>query len=427
MNRRRFLQSTALLPLAAAVPSRALEVAAGKAEHCIMLWLGGGMAQIDTFDPKPRMGDAVKNVPGSYYPSIKTAVRDVMVCEHLKHTAPLMDRVTALRSVYHDVVDEHAAAVNRMHTGRPVSGTVQYPSMGSVVVHERGGLTDKVPPYVLMGYPSPTRGPGFLGAASGYLYLTDTESGPAGLTPPPGISSERKARREALLRRLRESAKTAGQPESEATRNFEQAQEQSLRLAGPEFMSVFDLAKEDAALRAGYGGELGQRCLLARRLVQRGVRFIEVAHNMNFANGTGWDTHQKGQLNQHVLIQELDQALSSLILDLERVKLLEKTLIVVSTEFGRPPDFDAQGGRGHQPQVFSVVLAGGGLRHRGAWGESDELSKKPVKDAMSVPDLFATIYNTLGIAPDKVLYDGDRPVPVTDNGRPAAGLFSEKG
>lgn len=387
-----------------------------------MLWLGGGMAQIDTFDPKPQMGDAVKNVPGSYYPSIRTAVPDVMVCQHLKRTAPLMDRVTALRSVYHDVVDEHAAAVNRMHTGRQVSGTVLYPSIGSVVVHERGTLNDKVPPYVLMGYPSPARGPGFLGASCGYLYLTDTESGPAGLTPPPGIGSERKARREALLLRLRESAKSAGLPESEAARNFELAQDQSLRLAGPEFMSVFDLGKEDAALRAGYGGEFGQRCLLARRLVQRGVRFIEVAHNMNFVNGTGWDTHQKGQLNQHVLIQELDQALSALMLDLERVKLLDKTLIVVSTEFGRPPDFDAQGGRGHQPQVFSVVLAGGGLKHHGAWGESDALSKKPVKDAMSVPDLFATIYSSLGIAPDKMLHDGDRPVPVTDGGR-AAPLF----
>ena len=422
MNRRRFLQSSALLPLAAALPSRAA-VLPGKAEHCIMLWLGGGMAQIDTFDPKPQMGDAVKNVPGSYYPSIKTAVPGVMVCEHLKRTAPLMDRATVLRSVYHDVVDEHAAAVNRMHTGRPVTGTVQYPSIGSVVVHERRALSDKVPPYVLMGYPSPTRGPGFLGASCGYLYLTDTESGPAGLTPPPGISSERQARREALLLRLRESAKSAGLPESEAARNFELAQDQSLRLAGPEFMSVFDLAKEDAALRAGYGGEFGQRCLLARRLVQRGVRFIEVAHNMNFVNGTGWDTHQKGQLNQHLLIEELDQALSALMLDLERVKLLEKTLIVVSSEFGRPPDFDSLGGRGHQPQVFSVVLAGGGLKHCGAWGESDALSKKPAKDAMSVPDLFATIYNTLGIAPDRVLHDGDRPVPVTDYGQPAAGLF----
>jgi hypothetical protein len=425
MRRRHFLKSSALLPLAAGlhVVQGGEGSLLGKAEHCIMLWLGGGMAQMDTFDPK-RMGDAVKNVPGSYYPSIKTAAPGVMVCEHLKRTAEVMDRMTVLRTVHHDVIDEHAAAVNRMHTGRTVSGTVQYPSIGSVVVHERKGLNDKVPPYVLMGYPSPTRGPGFLGASCGYLYLTDTESGPAGLTPPPGISSERQARREALLRRLRESSHSAGPPESEAARNFAMAQDQSFRLAGPEFMSVFDLAKEDAALREGYGGEFGQRCLLARRLVQRGVRFIEVAHNMNFVNGTGWDTHQKGQLQQHVLIRELDSALSSLVLDLERHKLLEKTLIVVSTEFGRPPDFDSLGGRGHHPHTFSVVLAGGGLKHRGAWGESDEVAKKTVKDPVSVPDLFATIYGALGIAPDKALHDGDRPVPVTDYGKAVGALFS---
>ena len=124
MNRRDFLKSTALLPLAAGVPVIGGPVP-GKAEHCIMLWLGGGMAQMDTFDPKPRMGDAAKNIPGSYYPSIGTAVPGVSVCEHLKQTATIMDRATVLRTVHHDVVDEHAAAVNRMHTGRTVSGTVQ--------------------------------------------------------------------------------------------------------------------------------------------------------------------------------------------------------------------------------------------------------------------------------------------------------------
>ena len=423
MNRRNFLKSTALLPLAAATPVMGAPVE-GRAEHCIMLWLGGGMAQMDTFDPKPRMGDATKNIPGSYYPSIGTIVPGVFVCEHLKQTAGIMDRATVLRTVHHDVVDEHAAAVNRMHTGRTVSGTVQYPSIGSVVVHEKGRLTDKVPPYVLMGYPSPSRGPGFLGASCGYLYLTDIESGPAGLTHPPGISSERQVRREALLRRLRDSAHTAGITGTEATRNFELAQDQSLRLAGPEFMSVFDLKSEPARLRESYGTEFGQRCLLARRLVQRGVRFIEVSHNMNFVNGTGWDTHQKGQLLQHLLVKELDTALTALVRDLEQHKLLDKTLIVVSTEFGRPPDFDSLGGRGHQPQVFSVVLAGGGLRHRGAWGDSDELGKKIVSDPVTVPDLFATIYNTIGIPPDRILHDGDRPVPVTDYGKPVSVLFA---
>jgi uncharacterized protein (DUF1501 family) len=117
-------------------------------------------------------------------------------------------------------------------------------------------------------------------------------------------------------------------------------------------------------LRRRYGGEFGQRCLLARRLVQAGVRFIEVSHNLNFLNGTGWDTHNEGQENQHLLIRELDAALASLILDLEEKKLLDRTMIVIGTEFGRPPEFDARGGRGHQGSCFDPQRA----RHQSRQG-----------------------------------------------------------
>jgi uncharacterized protein (DUF1501 family) len=173
----------------------------------------------------------------------------------------------------------------------------------------------------------------------------------------------------------------------------------------------------------GYGGEFGRRCLLARRLCERGVRFVEVSHNLNFLNGAGWDVHNGGILQQHALIQELDTAMSALINDLEARKMLDRTLIVVTTEFGRPPEFDSGGGRGHQGSAFTCVLAGGGLKHRGAYGETDELSKKIVSDPVSVPDFFATIHAAVGVDYAKNLYDGYRPVPVTDGGRPIAALF----
>ncbi|WP_144057832.1 DUF1501 domain-containing protein, partial [Novipirellula maiorica] len=128
-------------------------------------------------------------------------------------------------------------------------------------------------------------------------------------------------------------------------------------------------------------------------------------------------------LNQHELIRELDTAVSALIIDLQEKRLLDKTLIVITTEFGRPPEFDSAGGRGHQGRAFSCVLAGGGLNHCGAYGETDELSKKIVSDPVSVPDFFATICASVGIDYGKYLYDGDRPVPVTDNGKPIAKLF----
>jgi hypothetical protein len=425
MKRREFL---AVVAGASAAGSLAVQLPAaegaapklkGKAEHVISIWLGGGMGQIDTFDPK-RRGDPKKKLAGSYYDSIATAVDGVRVCEHLKQLAPLMDRVTAVRTVNHAVIDEHAAATNWMHVGRSVSGTVVYPSFASIIAHERGAAAEGAPPYVLVGYPNASRGPGFLGTKAGYLYLTDTGRGPAGLSRPEGIGDERQSRRERMLAELR-----AAQPATadRRLRDYDAAIDQCLKLGGPEFMQSFELADEKADLRNRYGGEFGQRCLLARRLCERGVRFVEVSHNLNFLNGAGWDVHNGGILDQHALIQELDTAMSGLITDLEARKMLDKTLIVVTTEFGRPPEFDSGGGRGHQGSAFTCVLAGGGLKHRGAYGETDELSKKIVRDPVSVPDFFATIHAAVGVDYAKNLYDGDRPVPVTDGGRPIAALF----
>lgn len=423
MQRRELLLTGAGAALAAALGRRPVQAEPGPrgtAEHVISIWLGGGMGHIDTFDPK-RRGNPAKKLPGSYYDSIPTAVSGVRVCEHLERLAPLMDRVTVVRTVNHAVIDEHAAATNRMHTGRPVSGTVVYPSLGSVVAHELGAASDGAPPYVLIGYPNVTRGPGFLGARHGYLYLTDTSQGPAGLSRPDGISAARQSRREAILGALR-----AQQSDRDDTRlrDYDAAIDQSQKLSGPEFNRSFRLDEEPSDLRQRYGGEFGQRCLLSRRLVERGVRFVEVSHNLNFLNGAGWDVHNEGILRQHELIREMDAAVSALIVDLEERRLLDRTLIVITTEFGRPPEFDSGGGRGHQGSAFSCVLAGGGLKHRGAYGETDELGKRITADPVSVPDFFATIHAALGIDPAKNLYDGDRPVPIVDMGRPIAALFS---
>src|SRR4051794_7305504 len=188
------------LPLRAAEEKQ--DFPKGKADHCIFIWLGGGSAQRDPWDQK-RKGDG-KQVAGSYYDAIDTAIPGVKVCEHLTHSAKILDRFVLFRSVHHDVIDEHAAAVNRVHTGRPPSGTVQYPSIGSIVAHKRGRAAEGVPAYVVIGYPNPTRGPGFLGASAGYVYLTDTEAGPAGLTRPPDVSPERQMEREALLAKIRQ-------------------------------------------------------------------------------------------------------------------------------------------------------------------------------------------------------------------------------
>ena len=408
-------------PLAGPGVLRARETPDATADSCIFIWLGGGACQIDTWDPK-RLGDG-KKVAGSAYKSIDTSVADVRVCEHLPRMATLMERCVILRSVHHDVVDEHAAATNRLHTGRPTAGTTVYPSLGSVVSHELGARGDGVPPYVVMGYPSASRGPGFLGAQHGYVYLIDTEAGPAGLQPPPGIGAGRQQRRQALLATMREGYLGRHRDDPRIA-DYAATSAEAFQLAGPQFMSVFDLKSESPTLRETYGGEFGQRCLLARRLVESGVSFVEVSFNLNFLNGTGWDTHNEGQKQQHVLIDQLDQALAALIADLEKRSRLDRTLIVVATEFGRPPEFDGGGGRGHQSEAFSIVLAGGGLRTGQVVGATDELGKTIVDRPISVPDVHATIFTSLGIDPHAELYDRDRPVPVTDQGKPVGEVFA---
>lgn len=397
-------------------------IPAGKAEHVIFIWLGGGMAQIDTFDPKQR-GSSEERKPGSDYDAIDTAVSGVQVCEHLRRTADRMDRVTAVRSVHHETIDEHAAAVYWVHVGRPVNGTIQYPSIGSAVAYQLGAADESAPAYTLIGYPNVARSPGFLGAEHGYLYLTDLKRGPSALARPSFVDEERQRRRTALLNSIRH-ARPDLYDQSRVIRSYDAALAESQRLSSQGFMNVFDLDNEPAKTREMYGGEFGQRCLLARRLTEHGVRFIEVAHNLNFVNGTGWDTHKEGQKQQWTLIQELDQAMAALIDDLEARKRLDKTLIVVATEFGRPPEFDNAGGRGHQSRAFSLVLAGGGLNHCGAYGQTDELAKHVVDRPVSIPDFHATIHHSLGIDYRTELYDGNRPVPITDNGNPIAALFT---
>jgi hypothetical protein len=375
--RRRFLAGTTAAGLAALHAPRlfgagaAAEAAAapgplGKAEHCIFVWLGGGASQIDTWDPKAK-GDAKAKKAGSYYNAIPTAIPGVEVCEHLSRCARLLDRFALVRTAHHDVIDEHGRATNQVHTGRPTAGTIVYPSIGSAVTQARGPVNDRVPGYVLIGIPNVTRGPGFLGAQAGYVYLTDTRVGPAGFARQPEIDDARQARRERLLDEMRKGYRD-GSVMPRLVADYTAAGRQASALAGPEFMRLFALDDEPARLRDDYGGEFGQRLLLSR-------------------------------------------------------KLLDKTLIVVATEFGRPAQFDGGGGRGHYSKCFSMAFAGGGLRTGQAVGTSDDLGMEIVADPVSIPDFHATIHAALGTDPAEEFYDGERPVPITDGGRQIAKLF----
>lgn len=426
MNRRNFIRTTtaslaAGTSIIASSNQTPLHIPKGKAEHCITIWLGGGAAQMDTWDPK-RIGDPSTRSPGSAYGAIKTNLPGVKVCEHLKHSADRMDKMALIRTCYHNIIDEHSAANNFVHTGRKTTGTLTYPSIGSLVAHEKGPLDSKIPPYVVIGYPSIMRGPGFLGPKHSFIYLTDTEKGPLALAKPAHIGRDRIHRRKELLNKL--SAIYGGKHSLDTViQEYLSAQYVAQDISDGSFMKAFDLSNESSSTRQRYGDEFGQRCLLARRLVQSGVRFTEVSFNLNFINGTGWDTHKGGQKNQHHLIQSLDTALTALIDDLESKKLLDKTLIVVATEFGRPIGFDNGGGRGHWSKAFSMVLSGGGLQLGKVIGATDDNAQQPIERPISIPDFHATIHHALGIDYKKSLYAEDRPVPITDNGTPIRELF----
>ena len=171
------------------------------------------------------------------------------------------------------------------------------------MTYHKGAVNESAPPYVLIGYPTVSRNAGFLGSKHGFVYLTDTREGPSGLARPAAITNQRQKRREDALKALRDSF--LNKQSSKVVQQYDGAIGQALKLASPDFMSAFKLGNEPDALREQYGGEFGQRCLLSRRLVERGVRFIEVSHNLNFVNGTGWDTHNAGQDAQHLLILSL--------------------------------------------------------------------------------------------------------------------------
>ena len=238
------------------------------------------------------------------------ACRACASCEHLPKTARLMDRVTVVRTVNHKVIDEHAFATNLVHTG-PHDHAAASPIRPSAPSSRTSAArpNPEVPAYMLIGYPNVSRGPGFLGAKARLRLSHRHQRGPAGFTRPECVDGRsQEARRRACCSRCRRARRS-----SPNMADYETAQREALRLAGPELHAALQARRGARRAAQAYGGEFGQRCLLARRLVQAGVRFIEVSHNLNFINGTGWDTHNEGQQQQHVLIRELDTALSALI------------------------------------------------------------------------------------------------------------------
>lgn len=383
-----------------------------KAKSCILIWLDGGPSHLETFDPKP---EAPAEVRGPLA-TIPTNIAGVRLNECFESTAQNMDKLAIVRSMT-SPLGEHNFGTHYLMTGYKPTPVLEYPAWGATLAQLRG--TDEVlPPFI--------SAPGFSKALSGHGYLSNANAPFAvgkdlrvrDLDFYEGLDLARIDRRRQVVSaldqfsRAQDAAPTSTDPDLERAYNL---------IASPKAKQAFDLNAESTETRARYGqgggNGIGQACLLARRLIERGVPFVTV-------NSTGWDTHQNISLlkerfpsDRNAHAPALDRALSALLGDLSDRGLLDETLVVVMGEFGRTPKINTNGGRDHWPSVFSVLMAGGGVRGGQVIGSSDAMGEMPKDNPITPADLAATVYTLLGIDPAHELHTGDgRPVRVAPDG-----------
>ena len=412
----------------AATPSAAATPAAGKAKAVIQIWMWGGPAHLDTFDPKP---DAGNDYTGPLNHPIPTNVEGVMIGELLPLLAKQADKYAIIRSMTHGI-NAHETAAYIVQTGRPPGGRDVYPSVGAVVSLFKGygaGYTGLIPPYIVLTEPQGRFSEaGFLGSR----YKPFATGGDPARTPfvvegvvAQGISDERQRSRRDLLKRLGtlERALKDGPPMAA----FGQAEREAYDLILGDAGKVFDLAQEPDEVRERYGrNTFGQSCLMARRLVERGVPYVTI-------NSKGWDTHKQHFQTMRRRLPEMDKGMATLLEDLSSRGLLAGTIVWWSGEFGRTPRVQWEppwnGGRGHYGNVFSAVVAGGGFKGGRVVGASDERGEEVKARPVYPCDLIASMYQLLGIAPDAKLPHPQgldvRATPTAAEGVPLAGPLTE--
>ena len=391
----------------------------GVAKSVIHVYLPGGMAAQESWDPKPY-------APLEYrgpFRAIDTKIPGVQFSENMKQMARIADKVTVIRGMTHSEA-AHERGTHNMFTGHRPSPAIQYPSFGAIVSHELGGRNN-LPPYVAIPQlPNEHAGTGYLSSRySAFSVGSNPESvnfNVKDLALPEGVSEDRFFRRRSMLNTIdQQFLQVEKSDELQAMSNF--YTDAYAMISSPEARDAYALDKESNKTKDWYGrGAAGQRMLLARRLVEAGTRLVTLTYG-------GWDMHQnieRGFKSQGV---ELDKALAALITDLDQRGLLDSTLVVVSSEFGRTPKINATAGRDHWPRVFSTMLAGGGVKRGFVYGSSDSFSTEVEDDGLSPGDFASTIYNQLGITSDKELMaPGGRPMEIVDGGRVVDALLSRK-
>jgi hypothetical protein len=386
---------------------------------CVLLWMDGGPSQMDTFDLKPGHAN------GGPFHEIATAVSGIRISEHLPRIARHVDRLALVRSMTSKEGD-HRLAAAYAHAGYPQRGPIQYPTLGALVAKETGAEDADLPAFVSIApyrvSNSAAHSPGFLGPRFAPLIVGEN-LGVQNLTPHAGVGGEHLEARLRLVQQLQHEF-VADHPNA-AARSHQTAYERAARLMRTSAARALDLDREPARLRDAYGrNKFGQSCLLARRLVEHGVPFVEVTLGGDTSNG--WDTHSNNFERVRELSQVLDAGWASLVDDLKERGLLDSTLLVWMGEFGRTPTINGDQGRDHFPAAWTAVLGGGGIQGGQVIGKTSAGGEAIEQRPVSVPDLLATICRALGLDPNKSnLSNVGRPISLVDKaGKPLEDLVA---
>jgi uncharacterized protein (DUF1501 family) len=442
LTRRDFLCAGAVPALGLSLPKLLQAKATEKSSpdhdvNCIFLFLVGGPSQLDTFDPKP---DAPAEVRGPFK-TTETNAKGIRIAEIFPQTAKQFDKVSVIRSLYHTATAVHDTGHQMMQTGRLFTGGVEHPAMGCVTSYLKGGRGE-IPAHVLLPKPIGRTGgnlphghaAGYLGKTHDPFILNADPSVPnfkvPDLLPPEYITPERAARRQTLREAVDgavgtfESSPAAKQMDD----NFALAYK---LLSSAKAREAFDLAKEPAKVRERYGRtRFGASCLMARRLIEAGVRYVTVNMFETVFDEITWDIHGSKPFTDiaemsKTVVPSFDRAYSALLEDLAERGLLTTTMVVATGEFGRTPKINPAGGRDHHPSVWSALIGGGPIQGGRIVGESDEIGYGPKTRPVTCAEVCATIYKGMGLDHHKELPGPQgRPIPITDyNIQPIEELF----
>jgi uncharacterized protein (DUF1501 family) len=370
----------------------------------ILLWMRGGPSQFETLDPKP---DTENGGPTE---AIETSVPGIRIADNFPQLAKVMDDVAIIRSMTNKE-GSHPRATYQMHTGYLPTGSVKHPSLGSCITQQLGNPESELPSFVSVGN---TQGSGFLGMDYEPFVVANPGRLPANVALP--TSRDRFARRRNLLKRLESEFSESGA--QELVESHRAIYGKSARLVLSPEVKAFNIADESSSLRARYGdSSFGKGCLLARRLVEQGVTFVEVRSD-------NWDTHQDNFERSANLAGAVDPATATLIADLKDRGMLDRTLVVWMGEFGRTPKINARNGRDHYPRVFNAAMAGGGIKGGQVYGASTANGSAVDHSPVTVQDMFRTICSSVKIDADfENISPLGRPLKVVDGGEVIPGLI----